>query len=631
MKFCCRVACIVILSSLVATIGMAEWEKIVIDGLTGDAGRFACLKLDSYDLPHIAYGVEDPDSLKYAWLQGENWIYEVPEDSSGMGLYIDMELDRLDRANIAHFDPVDSRLMFTSRPTSNLETEERDNNGYTGLYAAIALDSDEDPNIVYFRGDEYGIKVTRRHNGAWTTYNVGVGFGVTTLDIAVDSSDTMHLTYNSEDNETLMHAMGDGVDWTFTALDTNVIVTESDIALDSNEMPHIMYMDSATTNLKYAYHDGSQWNSETAEVNGSAYLNCISFMLDDNDAPHVCYFSNEGTLVYLNKASGSWESEIIDDDGNVGHYCSMDIDSSGNVHVAYVDRDSHDLKYARQLPPPPTPTPTAPPKVLTTSLQMFDTYLTADEEFLLEREYVNGTGASVQVDEYIILDIAGLYWYAPTWSDTVGFSQWTVPVGTSADVVMGFTWPEVAGEFSGIRFWGAFLHANTVDLIDYDMIEWGYGENPPAFTFTTTAFENGQPIPEKFTCDGIDVCPELVWNQPEQAIQSYAIIMDDPDAPGGDWVHWVIYNIPSISRGFPEGVSEAPEFADGTRQGSNSWSTIGYRGPCPPAGGAHRYYFKLYALDTLLALASGATKAELLDAMEGHILYQTELMGTYQR
>lgn len=149
-------------------------------------------------------------------------------------------------------------------------------------------------------------------------------------------------------------------------------------------------------------------------------------------------------------------------------------------------------------------------------------------------------------------------------------------------------------------------------------------------TLTSSAFVHGAMIPKQYTCDGQDVSPPLSWSDPPEKTRSFALIMDDPDAPMGTWVHWVIYNIPATARALPEGVSKDADLPDGSRQGRNSWRRIGYGGPCPPSG-THRYFFKLYALDTVLALASGATKEELLKAMEKHILAQAELMGRYAR
>jgi Raf kinase inhibitor-like YbhB/YbcL family protein len=150
------------------------------------------------------------------------------------------------------------------------------------------------------------------------------------------------------------------------------------------------------------------------------------------------------------------------------------------------------------------------------------------------------------------------------------------------------------------------------------------------FVLTSTVFKQGESIPERYTCDGEDVSPALQWTDPPAGTQSLALILDDPDAPGGTWVHWVLFNLPPAARGLPEGVTDAAEQPDGARHGENSWGQAGYGGPCPP-GGTHRYYFKLYALDQVLELAPLASKAELEAAMQGHVLGQAELMGTYSR
>ncbi|MDI6791517.1 MAG: YbhB/YbcL family Raf kinase inhibitor-like protein [bacterium] len=150
------------------------------------------------------------------------------------------------------------------------------------------------------------------------------------------------------------------------------------------------------------------------------------------------------------------------------------------------------------------------------------------------------------------------------------------------------------------------------------------------FELRSTAFTPGEPIPTKYTCDGEDISPPLQWSDPPRDTQSFALISDDPDAPAGDWVHWVLYNLPAKTRTLPEDVPPDGDLPDGSRHGKNSWRRLGYGGPCPP-GGTHRYFFKLYALDTVLNLAAGASKEQLLQAMKGHILARTELMGIYSR
>ena len=148
---------------------------------------------------------------------------------------------------------------------------------------------------------------------------------------------------------------------------------------------------------------------------------------------------------------------------------------------------------------------------------------------------------------------------------------------------------------------------------------------------TSSAFSAGGTIPKKHTCDGADVSPPLAWSDAPSAAQSFALIADDPDAPVGTWVHWVLFDIPGKTRELPEGVAKQEELADGSRQGRNDFRRIGYGGPCPPPGRPHRYFFKLYALDRTLDLPTAATKAQVEAAMKGHIKAEGQLMGTYGR
>jgi Raf kinase inhibitor-like YbhB/YbcL family protein len=144
------------------------------------------------------------------------------------------------------------------------------------------------------------------------------------------------------------------------------------------------------------------------------------------------------------------------------------------------------------------------------------------------------------------------------------------------------------------------------------------------------AFDEGGIIPEKYTCDGADLSPPLKWDSLPEGTKSLALICDDPDAPMGTWVHWVYYDIPVSTQGVPENVGGDDRPGIGGTQGINDFRRIGYGGPCPP-GGTHRYYFKLYAIDTLLNLSPGATQKQLVNAMEHHIVGRVQLMGKYRR
>ena len=145
------------------------------------------------------------------------------------------------------------------------------------------------------------------------------------------------------------------------------------------------------------------------------------------------------------------------------------------------------------------------------------------------------------------------------------------------------------------------------------------------------AFSNSSTIPEEFTCDGEDKSPFLEWSNAPSATKSFALIMDDPDAPSGTWVHWVLYDLPQETKNLPEGVAKKEVLTNGAKQGITDFRKVGYYGPCPPQGPPHRYYFKLYALDCMLHLEPKASKIEVESAMEGHILAEAQLMGKYGR
>ncbi len=151
-----------------------------------------------------------------------------------------------------------------------------------------------------------------------------------------------------------------------------------------------------------------------------------------------------------------------------------------------------------------------------------------------------------------------------------------------------------------------------------------------ALTLSSPAFQDGQPIPAVYTCEGRDLSPPLAWTDPPERTKSFVLISDDPDAPRGTWVHWVLYNLPPGTRALPEGMPTDAKVPTGGLHGTTDFGRTGYGGPCPPSG-THRYYFTLYALDTVLTLAPGATKAQVEAAMRGHVLADAQVMGTYQR
>jgi len=156
------------------------------------------------------------------------------------------------------------------------------------------------------------------------------------------------------------------------------------------------------------------------------------------------------------------------------------------------------------------------------------------------------------------------------------------------------------------------------------------GNQPVSLELTSPAFAPGEAIPAKYTCDGENVSPPLQWRNAPEETQSLALIADDPDTAVGTWVHWVVYGLSPETEALAEAIPAEATLPDSGRQGNNGLQKLGYFGPCPPSG-SHRYFFKLYALDTMPELPAGASKEQLLEAMEGHVLAQAELMGRYSR
>jgi Raf kinase inhibitor-like YbhB/YbcL family protein len=152
-----------------------------------------------------------------------------------------------------------------------------------------------------------------------------------------------------------------------------------------------------------------------------------------------------------------------------------------------------------------------------------------------------------------------------------------------------------------------------------------------SFQLSSTAFEQGQTIPKVYTGEGADRSPPLTWTDPPAKTKGLALLCEDPDAPRGTFIHWIVFNLPAESRELSEDIQHQDGFPDGTLQGTTSFGKVGYGGPMPPPGSPHRYYFRLFALDRMLGLPAGVKSEQVYASMQGHILGKAELMGTYAR
>jgi hypothetical protein len=188
--------------------------------------------------------------------------------------------------------------------------------------------------------------------------------------------------------------------------------------------------------------------------------------------------------------------------------------------------------------------------------------------------------------------------------------------------------PEVSGFHKSSIHWRVVMR-ELIFLIA--ILLSSYANNAFALELKSPAFKDGEYIPDKYTADAEDVSPPLFWKDAPANTKSFVLICDDPDAPVGTWVHWVIFNIPGDATRLDEDIPKTPRLPDGTTQGINDFRKLGYGGPSPPPGRPHRYFFKLYALDTLLSLKPEATKKQVLKAMQGHIIDQATLISLYKR
>ena len=192
----------------------------------------------------------------------------------------------------------------------------------------------------------------------------------------------------------------------------------------------------------------------------------------------------------------------------------------------------------------------------------------------------------------------------------------------------------LCGGYAGKRvaLWMMLLAITAAGLINCSPTDSALpDEGEMTLSLSSSVFQDGDSIPTRYTCDGQDVSPPLAWGEPPAGTQSFALILDDPDAPGGVFTHWLVFNLPADSRELAEAVPAQNELPTGALQGKNDFGTIGYRGPCPPSGSTHHYRFTIYALDQPLDLKAGISRAQVIDAITGHILAWGQLVGMYQR
>jgi hypothetical protein len=184
---------------------------------------------------------------------------------------------------------------------------------------------------------------------------------------------------------------------------------------------------------------------------------------------------------------------------------------------------------------------------------------------------------------------------------------------------------------ASIRIACLLVLASSTIIVHGQSASTAKGGHAMPFTLTSPAFATAAMIPDQYTCKGQDISPALEWSNPPAKTASFALLMDDPDAPAGDWVHWVLWDVPASKHALSENVAKSEQLDDGSHQGRNSFNRVGYSGPCPPPGQRHRYFFRLYALDSKVTVSPGADRAALEAAMKGHVLATTEYVGTFHR
>lgn len=433
------------------------------DGVQTDVGEYSAIILDDYDMPQICYLARKHPN--YAFKDNTGWHSEVIESDDLTGYYPSLTLDENGFPHISYADISHNDLRYTWKDQSGWHFEIVDK-----VYSSsvLALVPNGNVYIAYGSPDE-DLMFARRINGIWTIESVDtLGLVAGYFDMKINSLSLPYISYYEREAGNLRFAHHTGTEWVSVDVDTEGNVgSRNALAVDKKNFSHILYADKDTPAVKYAWRDAEGVHIDYLDA-GSEIQFQSAIELDASGSPHVTFVDVQSRMVrYGRMEGGSWHFETIPNsntDGTGG--LSMHLDSDGLAHISFQGA-GYNLSYAREIDV----------QTISYDLIMPSIEIGPSEEFLLSRLTQNTYPESDIVDEYILLEVVGIFYYWPGWTDNPDWQTWTLNSGgVYRENILKFTWPEGVGSYSGLRFWGGMVEAGTANLIDYDMIEWSYTE-----------------------------------------------------------------------------------------------------------------------------------------------------------
>lgn len=452
---------LVVVFCMLPTQAYAKWHAEI--HAYGESGRMSTsLVMDTNDEPHVSYLDQPTKDLIYLHREGITWTYSEVNLSGDVNQYHALTLDANNHPYIAYYDMTAEQMICAFWDGSAWTRSVVADQCYPGSHRSIVLDASGYPHISARQTGDSSLVHAWWDGASWQTENVDPN-GHGGSSIAVDSAYNICISYlTGKPDYELKFACYDGTAWQIDTVDNaGDLPLYPCLAIDSNDSPHIAYFDyDPNYDLKYAYRNGANWIVQNPYPGGRVGYN-PSLALDHLDRPHIAFrIYTAERLLYAFWNGFEWIVELADEGG--GYDSSIALDSKEQPHCFFCSQYPVELRYAWKT-------------VVWERLEMSDTTFEAGELFRLDRRCGNGEDADVAVDEFLILDVYGSYWYWPTWSEDVDFQSWTLETGQEySDTILEFSWPAGSGSAPGLKFWAAFLNAGTANLICYDIVEWSY-------------------------------------------------------------------------------------------------------------------------------------------------------------